>query len=347
MDQPVTVALIGNGAFGKFVDSSLEKSSTVNIVQRSREDFPSGSELVAQLEEGKDPHDVFAPITTEAVHIATPPFTHAILAVAALKAGKHVLLDKPMALHPTEAKDIVDTAQQEQKVLGINYVMRYNPVIEKVKAIIKDNIFGKLRWVRMENIAHGVEPADHWFWDMEKSGGIHIEHGVHFFDLAADILQTPPSHVEGALLLRNGINTEAVATVQYGNTQASFYHGFFTEKELEFTEWVFVFDRARLVIQGWIPLHLAVQAKMTEEEIGILKELEFSVVQEEGLTSATYDFPDDKQSLYARSVEMVWQDVAQAIRNNTGLLASSQNGLESLTVAWQASQKRIEMDNLA
>lgn len=344
MEKPISVALIGNGAFGKFVDSSLQKSTSVTIIQRSREDFPSGSELVAQLEQGENPQKVFAPITSEAVHIATPPFTHAILAVAALKAGKHVLLDKPMALHPLDAEKIIQTAQEEKRVLGINYVMRYNPVIEKVKTIVHKNLFGTLRWARMENIAHGVEPADHWFWDIEKSGGIHIEHGVHFFDLASDIFQAPASHVEGALLMRKGVNTEALATAQYGKTKLSFYHGFFTEKELEFTEWLFVFDRARLSIKGWIPLHIDIQSKANEEETKILQDLECSTTVEDGIMHAAYDFPDDKESLYARSIEMVWQDVAEAIRNNTHVLANPHNGLESLKTAWQASQHHIEME---
>ncbi|GEM_PF-6967214 len=69
--------------------------------------------------------------------------------------------------------------------------------------------------------------ADHWFWDRTKSGGIFIEHGVHFFDMFADWLGGGNGQSAGRVLRPgSGIEEQVYCTARYGHVPVSFYHGF-------------------------------------------------------------------------------------------------------------------------
>ena len=63
-------------------------------------------------------------------------------------------------------------------------MQRYNPLFEMVRTLIANQLLGELLHGYFENYASDENlPAEHWFWDRAKSGGIFIEHGVHFFDM--------------------------------------------------------------------------------------------------------------------------------------------------------------------
>jgi predicted dehydrogenase len=111
-----------------------------------------------------------------------------------------------------------------------------------------------------ENIA-GDLPAGHWFWDPARSGGIPVEHGVHFFDIACSLLGT------GQVTCACSANRESGATdrwqigVRYGaNVLSSFYHAFVAPSALERTWCVLACERGILRLDGWIPTHLMVDA---------------------------------------------------------------------------------------
>ena len=80
----------------------------------------------------------------EAVCICTPSGLHAEQAIAALSAGKHVVLEKPMALTTADAKRICDQADKSNGLITVISQNRYGDDIEKVKALIEDKAFGQL-----------------------------------------------------------------------------------------------------------------------------------------------------------------------------------------------------------
>ena len=70
-------------------------------------------------------------------------------------------------------------------------MQRYNPLFEIVRHLVEQKLLGTLLHGYFENYASDENlPAEHWFWDREKSGGIFVEHGVHFFDMFAGWLGT-------------------------------------------------------------------------------------------------------------------------------------------------------------
>ena len=99
-------------------------------------------------------------------------------------------------------------------------MQRYNPLFDQVARLVESRVLGEVLHGSFENYASDENlPADHWFWDRTKSGGIFVEHGVHFFDLFAGWLGA--GRVEAAQVgVRPGtaIEEHAASTVRYGDT---------------------------------------------------------------------------------------------------------------------------------
>jgi len=83
----------------------------------------------------------------DAVVIATPPQTHYQLAKKALGRGKHVLIEKPLALRSTEAKELIRLAQKQGKVLMVGHTFEYSPAVRKIKELIDSGEIGNLCYI--------------------------------------------------------------------------------------------------------------------------------------------------------------------------------------------------------
>ena len=95
----------------------------------------------------------------DAVIVAVPHPLHAAIAMAALKAGKHVLVEKPMDISVTKAKALIEVANSTDKVFAIMFNQRTNPLFAKAREIVKSGQLGQLQrsvwiitnWYRTQN----------------------------------------------------------------------------------------------------------------------------------------------------------------------------------------------------
>lgn len=197
------------------------------------------------------------------VYIATPPFLHHPQAMAALDAGKHVICEKPLALTLEQANEMIDAARRGDRLLIANLIQRYNPLADSIKNLIESRLLGELLHGFFENYAadEGL-PLDHWFWDREKSGGIFVEHGVHFFDLLSSWLG-PGQVVAAQRSLRSvsSVEEQVQCTVRYGRSVLmNFYHGFHQPGRLDRQELRLVFERGEVRLFEWIPSRMHIHA---------------------------------------------------------------------------------------
>jgi len=107
----------------------------------------------------------------EGVVIATPASTHFKLAQQALKAGKHVLVEKPLSLVPQEAQRLIDLATQEKLTLMVGHTFEYHPAVEVLRQIVQSGDLGDLYYLdvarlnlglyqRDVNVIHDLSPHD-------------------------------------------------------------------------------------------------------------------------------------------------------------------------------------------
>ena len=146
-------------------------------------------------------------------------------------------------------------------------MQRYNPLFDAVRRLVEGRVLGEVLHGTFENYASDENlPAEHWFWDRSKSGGIFVEHGVHFFDLFAGWLG--PGRVEAAQVgVRPGtaIEEHVHCTVRYGDTAlVNFYHGFHQTGRMDRQELRLVFERGDLTLYDWVPTRARVHAVVDE-----------------------------------------------------------------------------------
>ena len=136
----------------------------------------------------------------DGVVIAVPNDQHAKLAIASLKAGKHVLLEKPMAMSLQQCDDILAARDASGKVLQMGFVCRYSPSAMKAKEMIEHGDLGEVHHVQATLLRQrGIPGLGGWFTTKERSGGgCLIDIGVHLIDVAMHITsKKSPSRVIG------------------------------------------------------------------------------------------------------------------------------------------------------
>lgn len=134
-----------------------------------------------------DWRDLIANKDIQAVTIALPNYLHAEVAIAATNAGKHVLVEKPMATSLDEADRMIASAEEAGVVLMVEQTERFIPTHEVAKEIITTGQIGKIGFVRTRSSHQGPEvwsPGSGWFFKKdEASYGTMFDLGIHKLDL--------------------------------------------------------------------------------------------------------------------------------------------------------------------
>jgi predicted dehydrogenase len=108
----------------------------------------------------------------EAVYVGTPVFLHAPQTIQALKAGKDVLCEKPLAMNEAEARSMVQAAEEAGKLFGVAYYRRFYPKIQRAKQLIEAGAIGKPVVAELTNhMWFDGTGARGWLFDPVKSGG--------------------------------------------------------------------------------------------------------------------------------------------------------------------------------
>jgi 1,5-anhydro-D-fructose reductase (1,5-anhydro-D-mannitol-forming) len=117
--------------------------------------------------------EALADPAVNAVYIATPVFLHAPQSIQSLRAGKHVLCEKPMAMNAAEARSMVKAAEEAGRTLGVAYYRRMYPKIQRAKQLLASGVIGKT--VLAELTCHAWldenESERNWLIDPVKAGG--------------------------------------------------------------------------------------------------------------------------------------------------------------------------------
>lgn len=152
----------------------------------------------------------------DAVSVCTWNSAHAPCTIAALKAGKHVLCEKPMATSAAEAREMLAAAKESGKLLMIGFVRRYGNDCAIVKDYIDQGFFGDIYYTKATYLRRNGCPGG-WFGDKAFSaGGPLIDLGVHVIDLTRYLLGNPkPVSVYGATFQKLGDRRELKDQKEY------------------------------------------------------------------------------------------------------------------------------------
>ena len=141
-----------------------------------------------------DAEPLWADSTVQAAVIAVPNSLHLALTLAALRSGKDVLLEKPMAMNLQECEEIGQCVEATGQVLQVGFVHRYTEVGKYAKRLAKEGELGDIYLTQaFLMLQRNIPGLGKWFTDRELSGGgALIDVGVHLIDLAMHVLDFPP-----------------------------------------------------------------------------------------------------------------------------------------------------------
>ncbi|MHC4915685.1 MAG: Gfo/Idh/MocA family oxidoreductase [Planctomycetota bacterium] len=360
-------ALIGAGGFGDYCLSHFSAMKEIRPVAVWNRTAEKGRALAARhgIRFHGKLEDLLADTAVDVVHVVTTPDQHAPHALAALRAGKHVLVEKPLAVAVGDGEEMVRLAAEKGLRLAVNFMMRYGPLAVPVRELIAGGALGALLRGQLHNCAgdEGLVPG-HWFWDTERSGGIFVEHGVHFFDLAAFWLG-------GGMILdarsRRRPGSEVVdqvwCTAAYGEQSSfGFYHGFHQASRLDRQEIVLVFERGEVRLRGWVADRLEAVVLVEDHayrelerlfpraRVEVIEDLSGRLVhrrwQEESmgrLLRLEWAAEGGRDDVYGGALRALLADLSAAVRDpGHGPLVSGREGLEALRLARRAEEMAAE-----
>lgn len=181
------VALIGYGAWGRHHARALEAAPSADLVAIVAHGEDSAAAAAAErptVAVHRELAPVLADPSIEAVVVASPNATHAAIALAALKAGKHVLLEKPMALTARDCDALIAAARQAGRVLTIGHELRVSTQWGRIKSLIAEGAIGAPRHASLSLFRFPYRTGSGgWRYDLGRVGSWILEEPVHFFDL--------------------------------------------------------------------------------------------------------------------------------------------------------------------
>ncbi len=273
MSNRLNIGIVGAGGFAAFASKAFLQIPGIRIaaIMDSNE---AAAEILAKEVKASvylDLSLLLADKEIDLVYIATPPFLHYQQSKMALQAGKHVICEKPAALKTSEAEALQALAKEMDLLYVVNLMQRYNPLYDIVKKIVEQKLLGEFLHGFFENYASDENlQADHWFWEEDKSGGIFIEHGVHFFDMFSGWLGQ--GKLLNAVQLQRPHSTHKImdrvqATVLYDKGLVNFYHGFDQPIVLDRQEMRLQFERGEITLYGWVPVKMVLHGLFTNDAL--------------------------------------------------------------------------------
>ncbi|RPI97547.1 MAG: gfo/Idh/MocA family oxidoreductase [Chloroflexi bacterium] len=360
-EQPLGLGLVGVGGFGVFCLAAFAEMREIKVtavadldVERARAAAPAGAAVYQDYEA------LIADPAVGVVAINTPPHLHAHMSIQAAQAGKHIFVEKPLATSFNDAQNIIKAAEQNGVQFTVDYVLRFHPLYQLAMRVVHSGAFGVMRHFSLENFAtdDSLLPG-HWFWDPAQSGGIHVEHGVHFIDLCNHLTPCPPESASGTIQQREDGRMDRVsALVRYDDEAlASFYHSFNQIRPVEQTTIRINCERGHITLYGWIPTELTLTGLTDKAGLAALQDILGSSLEiVERFEGAAAVFPHggrteilaasvraavsapDRQGDYKRGIQAALCGLVAAVRDSKPLEVTARDGLMSLAVALAATE---------
>lgn len=211
---PIGVGLIGFGMAGRVFHAPLVQATeglALVAVASSR-----GAEAARACPEATihpDPESLLADPAVQLVILATPNATHAPLAEAALRAGKHVVIDKPFALNLDDARAIAALAERQGLLVQVFQNRRWDSDFLGLQDALGEGLLGDVVHAESRIERFRPEVKDRWREDGSPGSGLWIDIGPHLIDQALALFGRPTDVLADLAVLRRGGKTDDWAEV--------------------------------------------------------------------------------------------------------------------------------------
>ena len=317
------LAVVGCGRWG------------LNHVRTAHKILGSGFALAADISESRekavadispnikfttDVQSVIKDTAVNSIVIATPAETHFQLAKLALENGKHVLVEKPIALFSTEARELETLAQKHDRILMVGHLLLFHPAIRKIKQLIDEGVLGKLQYIYSNRLNLGtVRKEENILWSFAP----HDISVLQYFT-GSDPLTV---NATGGMFLQPGIHDVTLTTLEYPNNVQAHIH----------VSWLHPFKEHRLVVIGDKSMVVFEDSKPAEKLVLYPKGIDWvngePIKRDEGFEVVEYKMepPLDAELTHFQ----------ECVINGKQPLSDGENGIKVLEILEEA-QGRLE-----
>jgi len=256
MAERIRVAMIGAGINGfghmKAISELPGMAELVAVadvvpeqVEKAMQEFQIGTSFADALVAASEAE-------ADAVIVSIPNKLHAKVVLAALRSGKHVLVEKPMALTLADAEEMVRTAEERGLRLMVGQSLRFHSPMRKIKQMLGQGAVGRVRHVLHRRMSYFTSrPEDSWFGSQEQSGGVLPGVGSHSIDAILWWLDDAPARVCAEIQsLRPRMDIEDEAAVLLATQRNTMVTMAYSMNYSVGQEWIICGDDGIIRLQG-------------------------------------------------------------------------------------------------
>jgi D-xylose 1-dehydrogenase (NADP+, D-xylono-1,5-lactone-forming) len=159
--------------------------------------------------------DVIADPAVDAVYVALPNDLHRAWVLAAARAGKHVLCEKPLGVSVDDARSMIDGCAAAGVVLAEAYMTPFHPLSEAIDACLRSGELGEIRHADAA-FTFPLAPGDNYRWSTERGGGALLDVGIYCLSPILSAMGGPPTTVEARITTSNGAGVDVTTSAWLG-----------------------------------------------------------------------------------------------------------------------------------
>ncbi|MEW6008455.1 MAG: Gfo/Idh/MocA family oxidoreductase [Candidatus Omnitrophota bacterium] len=270
--------------------------------------------------------DILQDNEIEAVVIATSAPTHAFLAIEAFSAGKHVFIEKPLALTLEDGIKIQEAAQRNKRILMVGHLLLYHPAVLKLKSYIESGQLGKILYLYSTRVNLGrIREEESALWSLTS----------HDISVALFLLDDIPEEVsaKGDSYLRKGIEDVVFMTLRFKNDILTHIHASWLDPH-KMRKFTVVGSKKMAVFDDMQP-----SEKIRIYDKGVDRKVDYKTYAEYlALRDGDINIPRIEMK---EPLQIECQHFLDCIMNNHKPITNGENGLEVLKVL-SAAQKSLE-----
>ncbi len=226
----IRVGIAGAGFMGEVHGEVYKKLPDTVIYAVAERDSERLEKFAERFSPAKTYSDAFSMVKApeiDLVDICLPTPLHAPVAIEALRAGKHVLLEKPIALSVEEAEEIAEEAEKAVGKFMVAHVLRFWPEYTVVRKLIQEGRTGRIREIYASRFNElPLWSIGTWIMDERKSGGVIIDLMIHDVDFVLWNMGKPQKIWASGLKNRDGFTVQVMAVLKFEEAVAYLEGGY-------------------------------------------------------------------------------------------------------------------------
>lgn len=236
MSEQIQWGILGPGKIASSFAKDLAMVSDARLAAVASRDLANAEAFAAEY--GADRAygsyaELLADPGVQAVYVATPHTHHCEHTLAALRAGKHVLCEKPMGINAREVQEMIDCAREQGVFLMEALWSRFNPALREAARLVKEGELGQLAYLKADFAFPGLDRDPNGrLLNPELAGGSLLDIGIYPIFLAYWLLGVPQSFQAVAKFHTTGVEKQIGLVFEYPDAIAMLYSGLSSKSEM-------------------------------------------------------------------------------------------------------------------